>query len=1209
MTNAEPPFYLQAHWDQYLEGLFDEQNRASVLNWLKRHTSERRVIIVGAGFTLNAQKPTGVKVPLWHEQTQKLKAELNVAEGTSFSDLELPDIYDEHRPRGGKKDLPSVLKELLPDDKLTPGKAHDALWNSNPHAVITTNYLDTTLEKSFPLRFRRVVHDSELSGRWGEDELAPLIYFHGHRSDPNTWTVGRKHYESLEQDKPILAAKVRQLIAEFPVLILGYSLTDPDFHAIYRSTAEAMNSQHPGALALMRPTKGVRLDERKLSEKYWRRIGLSLVTFKRSVWDENPDEAHARFLRLTVKVKKHHHLSAAFKKTKDLEDTPRCLAHNIEVVASTLTGAPGDEPECMAEEHERRSIWRSVLQNAVPQDVLDSAQKTTGDALTSEHARARQANGETVVKHELKTPAINPKKWILGTDVWREQAKDLTSHLRINANETWIIEQLVGPRKNSTSRRKLRQLTREWIQFGFEKDLHSGHEKTLLAAWGILTDSDQSQLGLWKNFAVEYPDLLKALGQRARRKRRPLDTEQTAELKEARSLLLAGDRKSAQDIYQAVVDRASNSLNDTFELQVQAFYAAQGVVESQPLISGDEYREAEEERAKYRELVRVNRWVTRVRELGTTLARERAKSQKQDGFESARMSWSSTPQNLHIELTRAEKLGCPPYWLRDVLLAPLLGSIPDAREELRLRLRYGTEDTGRWAVKAMERGEFEVNRSSPFSISLSLSAVARRKGQTIISTAICDATTRAPRKLENFTQAHQIISREDIPAAVHVAATTLTPERYDEPRLAAMRAVATVSSWKIIRKPIITLVDEVRRSWHGQLYLFHLLPSYPWEHWVRCDDFLNAGGEQLIDLFCRPIHKRVGETRTPFAENVGYALYTLFSLAPDNSFLIRMARNWLRRTAKHTMNERSDLLSATTLLGCVPGSRPGADAIADAFKAKFKKLAHIDLRILVAAAEAKNPWALTGWAHKTLHNWGRSRSWKDEARSRRLGSSEEVIETSALVFLIKHHPDLRPRCRERIFKLLDRTWTPLPEISSILGPEYWGASWGRLLQILMFGGRTRDTNSWQIARFDLVNGVVFNGLPDVAPLHPDCHFLYRAALDASSQAHASVANAAIYSALVSAPFLGNESDQKFAALAMQSATNDVRTSVAHGAAFAAGYWTGLDVKSPILREAAVQTAREFREDPAAIIHRQHQFGLAKGRFAKDKFPFVTECDE
>lgn len=128
--------------------------------------------------------------------------------------------------------------------------------------------------------------------------------------------------------------------------------------------------------------------------------------------------------------------------------------------------------------------------------------------------------------------------------------------------------------------------------------------------------------------------------------------------------------------------------------------------------------------------------------------------------------------------------------------------------------------------------------------------------------------------------------------------------------------------------------------------------------------------------------------------------------------------------------------------------------------------------------------------------------------------------------------------------------------------------------------------------------VTFDGLPKVKPLHPECQFLYRAALDAMSHHEERVANSATYAALLSAPFLVDAADQNMAALAIVSAADDVRTSVAHGAAFAAGYWQGLDLASPILREAGEKAWQMLSDDPAAIIHRQYRFGLAKGRFGR-----------
>jgi hypothetical protein len=103
------------------------------------------------------------------------------------------------------------------------------LWESLPAAVATTNFLDTVLEKSRPERAQVIVSDTDL-GHPIDAHMRHVVYLHGHRSDQDSWVAGRLEYEALPGRRPIIHAKARQLLAEYPALVVGASLTDPDIH-------------------------------------------------------------------------------------------------------------------------------------------------------------------------------------------------------------------------------------------------------------------------------------------------------------------------------------------------------------------------------------------------------------------------------------------------------------------------------------------------------------------------------------------------------------------------------------------------------------------------------------------------------------------------------------------------------------------------------------------------------------------------------------------------------------------------------------------------------------------------------------------------------------------------------------------------------------------------------------------------------------------
>jgi hypothetical protein len=230
------PEYRQRLWDSRLEELFDDDDREQVLSWLLEVGERKRVIVVGAGFTKNAKTTSEVEIPNWDELTRRMARHLRLKREEGHDPLELADLFEVEHSRDA---LESWLIEQLDDDALVTGAAHRALWESSPQAVITTNFLDTALEKPISSVGVPIYECSQLAKPLG-DVKRHLIYFHGHRSAPETWVTSRRDYEDLPRKRPAIHIKVRQLLAEFPAVVVGYSMRDPDFH--FRSSRKPSTS-------------------------------------------------------------------------------------------------------------------------------------------------------------------------------------------------------------------------------------------------------------------------------------------------------------------------------------------------------------------------------------------------------------------------------------------------------------------------------------------------------------------------------------------------------------------------------------------------------------------------------------------------------------------------------------------------------------------------------------------------------------------------------------------------------------------------------------------------------------------------------------------------------------------------------------------------------------------------------------------------------
>ncbi len=254
------------------EGWFDEENAERVVSWLVAAENRRPVVLVGSGFTRNARnRTTGAlasqkQVPFWSDLVKQLARDL----GVSADRYDAPTLFEMYQEAFGEAKLRDSLRDTVADAILAPGEAHTVLATYPCEAIVTTNCLDTQLDKAC-VGWRRVVVDADLSAAGqGRD----LIYLHGHRDFSDSWVMTRSQYEDFPRSKPVMVARVRQLLAQHPWLIVGFSMTDPNFHSITRLVGLEMRGHQPLSLALMRdpPSAAERL--------HWRRLGFEIATPK-----------------------------------------------------------------------------------------------------------------------------------------------------------------------------------------------------------------------------------------------------------------------------------------------------------------------------------------------------------------------------------------------------------------------------------------------------------------------------------------------------------------------------------------------------------------------------------------------------------------------------------------------------------------------------------------------------------------------------------------------------------------------------------------------------------------------------------------------------------------------------------------------------------------------------------------------------------------
>ena len=292
--------WYQEFLRQELRNIFDESDAETVLTWLISNEGRKPVVVVGAGFSRNAlnrrtNKPvTCNEIPLWGDLLDQFRQDLSLGSSTTYDALTLAELrYDEMMPAS----FYSTLLEMVNNDDLKPGEAHEALFNYPVEAVVTTNMLDTLLDQN-KRDWLRVVENPDLAIRKCGASKVELIYFHGHRNIRKSWVLTRSQYEDVTTSRALVVTRVRQLLSQHPVLLVGYGLGDPDFHHIYRQISLDMSYNHPLGLALFPRCGGPKPSE----IRHWGKLGIRIAKFRD---DLSTNEAFKKFFGISPVFEGH----------------------------------------------------------------------------------------------------------------------------------------------------------------------------------------------------------------------------------------------------------------------------------------------------------------------------------------------------------------------------------------------------------------------------------------------------------------------------------------------------------------------------------------------------------------------------------------------------------------------------------------------------------------------------------------------------------------------------------------------------------------------------------------------------------------------------------------------------------------------------------------------------------------------------------------
>ena len=195
-----------------------------------------------------AQVKTGSKNIELPAVASMIEKDLRVA---VFNDAKLATFRDKHAADiRARKSLLKIfaaqrLKMFSASNLLEELEILKSAGQRKVSGVITTNY-DNLLESVFPGFHVFVGQDDLLFHK--TYELGEIYKIHGSMDNPETMILNEADYEKLTRTQEYLAAKLLTIFMEYPIIFIGYSLSDPDIQAILQSIAHCLGPNHIAAL-------------------------------------------------------------------------------------------------------------------------------------------------------------------------------------------------------------------------------------------------------------------------------------------------------------------------------------------------------------------------------------------------------------------------------------------------------------------------------------------------------------------------------------------------------------------------------------------------------------------------------------------------------------------------------------------------------------------------------------------------------------------------------------------------------------------------------------------------------------------------------------------------------------------------------------------------------------------------------------------------
>lgn len=169
-----------------------------------------------------------------------------------------------------RNEVNRILEDYINTPTLSPLPAHQLLADMSFSAFVTTNY-DQLLEKSLEKNKKKycaIIDDSDVC-RWRSTQL-PYIKLHGCIGRPGSIIAAEDEYKSISNNKPIISALLKTLLANKVILFIGFSLQDRDFKELYEELKSSLGENMPRSYAVV-------YENDSYQAAYWNEEGIKIV--------------------------------------------------------------------------------------------------------------------------------------------------------------------------------------------------------------------------------------------------------------------------------------------------------------------------------------------------------------------------------------------------------------------------------------------------------------------------------------------------------------------------------------------------------------------------------------------------------------------------------------------------------------------------------------------------------------------------------------------------------------------------------------------------------------------------------------------------------------------------------------------------------------------------------------------------------------------